>query len=163
MNCNIIIFYLTYLLNYLLNLIKNIQSKFSIKQVVVIPIVTTLFVCFLISIISFLSIKMAHDGTPLYETPIWVVLVFGLLLFWSIPYYLKMFKQYVFLDNGFEVRNVFGKEFHSWNNVKKVSIIENRFEKFLWQYLEEDALSIYLKNGEVIELFSKYYKNTPVL
>ena len=54
-------------------------------DIVVIPIVTTLFVCFLISIISFLSIKMAHDGTPLYETPIWVVLVFGLLLFWSIP------------------------------------------------------------------------------
>lgn len=106
---------------------------------------------------------MTHDGTPLYKTPIWAVLLFVLLLLWSIRYSLKTFKKYVFFDKGFEISNVFGKEFCSWNDVKKVSIIENRLEKILWQYLDEDTLSIHLKNGDILELFSKYYKNMPEL
>ncbi|WP_452231090.1 hypothetical protein [Lacinutrix sp. MEBiC02404] len=142
---------------------KIISSKFSIKQVVVFPIITSLFVVFLISIISFLSVEMTIDGAPLYKTPIWCVLVFVLLLFWSIRHYLIVFKKYVFFEKGIEVKNVFGKEFYSWNDVKKVSIVKNRYEKILMQYLKEDTLTIHLKSGEVLELFSMYYKNMPSL
>lgn len=140
---------------------KHLQSKFSIKHVIVEPIIIIILVCFLCSIITFASFSMTEDGTPLYKTPIWIILLFLALLFWTIRYYLNTFKHYTFLDKGFEVSNLFEKEFHSWNSVKEVSIIENSFEKILWQYLQEDTLSIYLNNGEILGLHSKYYQNLP--
>ncbi len=43
----------------------------------------------------------------------------------------------------------------------EISIIENSYEKILWQYISEDALCIELKDGTVLELLSKYYSNMP--
>ena len=142
-------------------MIKSIQTKFSIKQVIVSPIVLVIIVCFLCSIITFASIETTKDGTPLYKTPIWTIIPFILMLIWTVRYYLKTFKRYIFLDRGFEIKTIFGKEFYPWKTVKQISIIENNYQKILWQYIEEDSLSIYLKNGKSIELYSMYYKNMP--
>jgi hypothetical protein len=104
---------------------------------------------------------MTKDGTSLYKTPIWTIILFVLMLIWTIRYYLKTFKQYTFFDRGFEIKTVFRKEFHSWKTIKEISIVKNSYEKILWQYMKEDVLSIYLKNEKVFELYSKYYKNMP--
>ena len=104
-------------------MIKILQSKFSIKQVILIPVTVILFVCFLLSILTFFSIDMTYDGTPLYKTPIWAVLIFILLLFFQIRFYLKTFKRYNFFDKGFEIRTIYGKEFYAWNVINQVSLI----------------------------------------
>jgi hypothetical protein len=70
-------------------------------------------------------LEITKDGTPLYITPIWTVLLFIAILFYTLRHYLKSFKHYTFLDKGFEVRTVFGREFYSWNTVKQISIIKN--------------------------------------
>nr|WP_321232071.1 hypothetical protein [uncultured Psychroserpens sp.] len=140
---------------------RKLQSQFSIKQVIITPIVLILVVIFLCSILTFTALEMTKDGTSLHKTLIWVVLPFILLLIWTIRYYLKTFKRYTFLNKGFEVVNVFGKEFHSWKTVKQISVIENSYEKILGQYLKEDLLSIQLRDGKLLNMYSKYYKNMP--
>ena len=144
-------------------MIKILQSKFSIKQVILIPVTVILFVCFLLSILTFFSIDMTYDGTPLYKTPIWAVLIFILLLFFQIRFYLKTFKRYNFFDKGFEIRTIYGKEFYAWNVINQVSLINTPIETILWLIQNEDALVFEMKDGQVIKMFSKYYKNMPAI
>jgi len=141
-------------------LTTKLHSKFSVRHVIVEPIIIILLVCFLSTVITFASINMVDEKTSIL-TPIWTIVIFLLLLFWSFRYYLKTFKQYIFFDKGLEVKNIFGKKFYSWQSVKEISIIETELEKILWQYLQEDALCITLKNGTTLTLYSKYYSNMP--
>ncbi len=139
----------------------NLQSKFSIKHVIIEPIVIVILVSILGTIVVFVALNMMEEGTSFYKTPIWVLPLFLLLLFSSFRYYSKIFRRYTFFDRGFEVRNIYGKKFHSWSSVKELSIIQSRYEKILWQYMNEDALCIQLEDGNILELFSKYYRNMP--
>ncbi|MGJ8591963.1 MAG: hypothetical protein ACSHXF_05420 [Aquaticitalea sp.] len=142
----------------------ELQSRFSLKQVIIIPLIITLLVGFIMTIICYASLNMIrNEQSEWYATPIWALVLFFALWAYSIRYYLILFKQYRFTERGFYFSNIFKKEFVSWATIREINIVVIGVEGFLYNYFLEDSSSIVEKSGRNIILFSKYYKNMPAI
>lgn len=141
----------------------KIKSKFSIVQVVLVPLLMMALTIGLSSMILFVSWKQFIEGTPFSKTPFWGAFIMGPLGIYAFYYYLKIFRSIELENRGITVANIFNSTFYSWNDIKRIKLTGKEPEKFLWISMPFEASCIYLMNGDKVVVFSKYYRNFPLI
>ncbi len=141
----------------------KIKSKFSIVQVVLVPLLMMALTIGLSSMILFASFEEINEGTPLSETPFWAAFIMGPLGLYAFYYYLNIFRT-VKIDNyGITVSNIFKSTNYLWTDIKRINLTGKELEKFLWIGMPFEAFTIEMNNGNKRTFFSKYYRNSPAI
>lgn len=141
----------------------KIKSKFSIVQVLLVPLLMMALTIGLSSMILFVSFKEMNEGTPLSKTPFWAAFIMGPLGLYAFYYYLNIFRTVQIDDHGITVSNIFKSTNYQWIDIKRIKLTGKELEKFLWIGMPFEALKIEMNNGDKKIFFSKYYRNFPLI
>lgn len=132
-------------------------------QVVLVPLLTIASTLGVSSLILLLSVEEVNGGTPWSKTPFWTAFILGPLGLYAIYYYLKIFRSISVDNRGITVSNIFNSIFYPWSDVNSIRLTGKEPERFLGLSMPSEALSIAMNSGERRVLFSKYYRNFPII
>lgn len=141
----------------------KIKSKFSIVQVVLVPLLMMALTFGLSSMILIVSLKQINEGIPLSKTPFWAAFLMGPLGLYALYYYMNIFRTIQVDNYGITISNIFKTTSISWHDIKRIKLTGKELEKFLWIGMPLEALKIEMSNGEERIFFAKYDTNFPFI